>query len=117
MTRQWDTQAGREAIEKLRRNDKIARAALNKIRCCHPYASRTCNEAIDAMNRPLADADAVLGGEPRVDADSVPTPWPERTPFMIGVEALDAIKAGVEPETSGRTESPTPIELAELEGD
>ncbi len=170
MTRQWDTQAGRETIEKLRRNERIAREALEKIKLASVYGGLWevyAERAIAAMDAPL-NAESVLGGEPAVDAESVPTPlvpcermtnmdvpsnepkcekcqgkggsyeylpddptnklmhgshWydcrecggtgTEKTSFEIGVELLDALRAGDGPERSGRT--PTLQELAELD--
>ncbi len=115
MTRQWDTQAGREAIEKLRRDNAIMRTTLEQISTyCDGYqAGNHAEQTLAECDAPL-NADAVLGGEPAVDAESVPTPdMPERAPFMIGVEALDAIKAGVGCEVHGRT--PTIEDLQTLE--
>ncbi len=118
--REFDSEVQRRAVDKLRQDNKIMHDALQNI-CIEWVINapsfdlyKLAAVALAGCLGPLTDADAVLGGEPRVEAESVPTPdWPERTPFVIGVEQLDAIKAGDGAERHGRT--PTVDELAELE--
>ncbi len=124
MTRQWDSQAGREAIEKLRRDNAIMNEAIEtasrQLLTSENWRItfkllRDASDACAAPIRPTNDC-SVLGGEPSVSRETMPTPPLQlrQTDFQIGVEQLDAIKAGVEqPEIHGRTPSVEDLQTLE----
>ncbi len=77
MTRDWDSEAGRREIDKLRRDNAVMRRTLEQISTyCDGY------QAGNHAEQTLAECDAPL----------TPT-----------VEQMDAIAAGVEQELHGKT--------------
>ncbi len=119
MTRQWDTQAGREAIEKLRRDNAIMKAQLERFAehdrgdVFRPAwrALQACAEPLTPSPASVLDDDGAVFESERFERESHHTPLV--FPKVTDAE-MDAIRAGCEqPELHGRT--PSVEELAELE--
>ncbi len=114
MTREHDSEAGRLEIEKLRRDNAIMNEAIEtasrQLLTSENWritfrllrdASDACDAPLDAIGKPTDDNGAVFESE-RLERESHHTPLV--FPKVTDAE-MDAIAAGPDAETHGRTEA------------